>query len=140
MKKEIELNIHIVDYKLIKDMCNRWYEIESKLNEDDSKNPDNLTTKLWFNIIDANIFDLASLDRVFGVSNKDCRILTRLSQLYLNACVVIGVTHMQDMHTQIDKTLKEFGITNYNEYRKKYPFIVLIPILNDIQRRITSNM
>ena len=125
-------NKNLVHYTVLKEQCRQWLRFESSISpitEDESS----IDTCLWYHICTLNLFaDEADIQRRFRINADNRAIVVRLVQLYITCVMIIGEEEMEYYHKVLDSTLRKFKIKSYSHYRKKYPFIVLIPFLNSI--------
>jgi hypothetical protein len=134
---EININSNIVYYNIIKDLCRKWLIIEKQLSYTTKDLPEG---KAWEHIADSSLFDLEGFAQLINdLPNNDTKIVTRLSRLYISISYTIGTDKIKKMDKELNTVLKEFGIKNYNRYKKQYPFINLIPFLNECMLEINNN-
>jgi len=131
-KINFDLDPRLQQHAVIKDILKQWVDHEAKMVPITSEA--DIPNALWYGIITINIFSHNDIKRAFASPNETKLTYTRLAQVYLSCCAAVGRKAIDRLHKEMDITLKEFGIRNYKTLRKTYPFLILIPILNELYR------
>ena len=136
--KDFTIDKRIMQHAMIKELCDNWIKTEQRLHP--IATTSDIPLAVWYGIIDVNIFSFTDIDRVFSARNESNLAYTRLAQTYASCILTIGAKAMATLHKEMDYIYKQFNITDYKVWVKKYPFIVLLPTLNELNREKYYNV
>jgi hypothetical protein len=126
----LKLETNVFHHEIIKKMCDDWIILEKSIAV---KGDDIPHIQTWRILAQLSIFDLEDCSNFFNnIPNEDFKILTRFTDLYVNARYSVGGKAIEHLRKELRGVLKEFGVKDTNRVIKTYPFIVLVPVLNSI--------
>lgn len=116
------------EYAELYTFCSHWYTKEKQLNKSNVESDINL---IYYNIASFNLCRLGTpdVDLVFQITNDD-RALTRFIQIYLQAVLLLGRERMTKISNDLQEELIALKVKKVRESFEKFPYLVLIPILN----------
>jgi hypothetical protein len=126
----LKIETNVFHHEIVKKMCDDWIVVEKNLAKEGKDIPHIQT---WRILSQLSIFNLEGMEEFFNtIPNEDLKILTRFTELYVNIKYSIGSSAVERMRKELYTVLKEFSVKDKQRVIKRFPFIVIIPVLNSI--------